>query len=126
MYEVSEAIAGFLDYIEMAKREHETAHEAVGIEDKRLQDLLHVLEFAEYENEKRRAGTRLQQSRRERRRQKDKVKRLELLVKFCDEPGNKKTLNRMRQMLGEQRKDEKYLNGERVYKPRMGVDQNEK
>lgn len=126
MQEVSEAITAFLNYIEQAKTEYTTAHEAVGTEDKRLQDLLHELEFAENENKKRRAGTKLQQSRRERRRQKDKVKRLERLVKFCNEPENKKTLNRMRQMLGEQRKEEKYLNGKRVYKPRMEAGKNEK
>ncbi len=126
MQEVSEAITAFLNYIEQAKTEYTTAHEAVGTEDKRLQDLLHELEFAENENKKRRAGTKLQQSRRERRRQKDKVKRLERLVKFCNEPENKKTLNRMRQMLGEQRKEEKYLNGKRGYKPRMEAGKNEK
>lgn len=117
--EVSEVVAEFLNYLDQVKVEYQAAHDAVGMEDKRLQDLLHQLEFAENENEKRRAGTILQQSRRERRRQKDKVKRLERLVKFCNEPENKKTLNRLRQMLGEQRKEEKYLNGERVYKPRM-------
>lgn len=126
MQEVSEAITAFLNYIEQAKAEYRAAHEAVGMEDKRLQDLLHELEFSENENEKRRAGTRLQQSRRERRKQKDRVKRLELLVRFCNEPENKKTLNKMRQMLGEQRKEEKYLNSERIYKPRIEVDMNEK
>lgn len=117
--EVSEVIAEFLDYVDWAKEAYQAAHCAVGVEDKRLQDLLHQLEFSENENEKRRAGTRLQQSRKERRRQKDRVKRLELFVKFCNEPEHKKTLNKMRQMLGAQRKEEKYLNSERVYKPRM-------
>ncbi len=117
--EVSEVIADFLNYVDQVKAEYQEAHAAVGIEDKRLQDLLHALEFAENENEKRRAGTRLQQSRRERRKRKDEVKRLETLVEFWDKPDNKKTLDRMRQLLGKQRKEEKYLNGERVYKPRM-------
>ncbi len=77
------------------------------------------MEFAENENEKRRAGTRLQQSRKERRRQKDEVKRLRLMVEFWNEPENKKTLNRLRQLLGRQRKEEEYLNSDRIYKPRM-------
>lgn len=117
--EVSEVITNFLNYIDRVKAEYQAAHTAVGIEDKRLQDLLHALEFAEDENEKRRAGTRLQQSRRERRRRKDDVKRLRLLAEFWNEPENKKTLNRLRQLLGRQRKEEEYLNSERVYKPRM-------
>lgn len=124
--EVSEVITNFLNYVDQVKAEYQDAHTAVGVEDKRLQDLLHALEFAEDENEKRRAGTRLQQSRRERRRRKDDVKRLRLLVEFWNEPENKKTLNRLRQLLGRQRKEEEYLNGERVYKPRMEVKRNEK
>ena len=85
----------------------------------RLQDLLHGLEFAADENEKRRAGTKLQQSRRTRRQEKDEVKRLELIVKFFDEPNPKNTLNKMRQLLGKQRKEEEYLNGERHYNNRI-------
>lgn len=117
--EVSEVIAGFLNYVDRVKAEYQAAHAAVGVEDKRLQDLLHALEFSEGENEKRRAGTKLQQSRRERRRQKDEVMRLRLMVEFWNEPENKKTLNRLRQLLGRQRKEEEYLNSDRIYKPRM-------
>ncbi len=122
--EVSEVIAGFLNYVDQVKAEYQAAHTAVGIEDKRLQDLLHALEFAENENEKRRAGTKLLQSRKERRKQKDEVKRLRLMVEFWNEPANKKTLNGLRQLLGRQRKEEEYLHSERIYKPRMEVSKN--
>lgn len=84
--EPSEVLADFLSYIDQCRHDYQAAHDAVGIEDKRLQDLLHGLEFAADENEKRRAGTKLQQSRRIRRQEKDEVKRLELIVKFFDEP----------------------------------------
>ena len=77
------------------------------------------MEFAENVNEKRRSGTKLQQSRRERRRQKDEVKRLRLLIEFFNDPANKSTLNKMRQLLGRQRKEEEFLNGDRIYKPRV-------
>ncbi len=117
--EVSEVLEEFLNYIDQCRDEYQAAHDAVGVEDKRLQDLLHDLELAKGENEKRRAGTRLQQSRRERRRNKDEVKRLRLVVEFFQEPAHKNTLNKMRQLLGRQRKEEEYLNGERVYKPRV-------
>ena len=90
-----------------------------GIEDKRLQDLLHEMEFADGENAKRRAATKLQQSRRERRRQKDEVQRLEPIVNFFGELNHKNTLKKMEQLLGKQRKVEEYLNGERVYYPRV-------
>lgn len=117
--EPSEILADFLNYIDQCRHDYQAAHDAVGTEDKRLQDLLHGLEFAEDENEKRRAGTRLQQSRRERRRRKDEVKRLEMIVRFFDEPTHKGTLNKMRQLLGKQRKEEEYLNGERHYNKRV-------
>ena len=109
----------FLNYIDQCRNAYQLAQGAVELEDKRLQDLLHELEFAENVNEKRRSGTKLQQSRRERRRQKDEVKRLRLLIEFFNDPANKSTLNKMRQLLGRQRKEEEFLNGDRIYKPRV-------
>lgn len=55
----------------------------------------------------------------ERRRQKDEVMRLELIVSFFDEPQNKKVLNNLRQLMGRQRKQEEFLNSKREYKPRV-------
>ena len=80
--EPSEVLSEFLSYIDRIRYDYKTAHDAVKKEEKRLQDLLHELEFAEGENKKRRAGTKLQQSRRNRRRQKDEMMRLELVVHF--------------------------------------------
>lgn len=117
--EPSEVLSEFLNYIDRIRYDYKAAHDAVKKEEKRLQDLLHGLEFATDENEKRRAGTKLQQSRRTRRQEKDEVKRLELIVKFFDEPNPKNTLNKMRQLLGKQRKEEEYLNGERHYNNRI-------
>ena len=69
--EVSKVLQDFLNYIDQCRSEYLAAYDAVGTEDSRLQDLLHELEFAPDENNKRRAGTKLQQSRRERRQKKD-------------------------------------------------------
>lgn len=115
----SDILSDFLNYISDCKEEYQAAYEAVGKEDKRLQDLLHELEFAPDENNKRRAGTKLQQSRRERRRRKDEMMRLELIVNFFNEPPHKSTLNKMRQLLGRQRKQEEFLDGDRHYNPRV-------
>ena len=117
--EVSDVLQEFLNYIDQCRNAYQLAQGAVELEDKRLQDLLHELEFAENVNEKRRSGTKLQQRRRERRRQKDEVKRLRLLIEFFNDPANKSTLNKMRQLLGRQRKEEEFLNGDRIYKPRV-------
>lgn len=117
--EPSEGLSEFLTYIDRIRYDYKAAHDAVKKEEKRLQDLLHDIEFAEGENEKHRAGTRLQQSRRSRRRKKDEMMRLELVVQFFDEPTQKSTINKMRQLLGKQKKQEEFLNGERHYNPRV-------
>jgi len=117
--EPSEVLSEFLAYIDRIRYDYKAAHDAVKREEKRLQDLLHDIEFADGENEKRRAGTRLQQSRRSRRRKKDEMMRLELVVQFFDEPTQKSTINKMRQLLGKQRKQEEFLNGERHYNKRV-------
>ena len=95
------------------------AHEAVGKEDKRLQDFLHELEFAKDRSERNKVSTKFQKSRRERRRQKDEVQRLELLVEFFNSQNHKNTFNKMRQLVGNQSKREAYLNGERHYNKRV-------
>lgn len=116
--EPSEVLSDFLNYIDRCRYDYQQAHDAVKKEEKRLQDLLHELEFSEGENEKRRGATKLVQSRRTRRRKKDEMMRLELVVQFFDEPTAKSALNKMRQLLGRQRKQEEFLDGERHYNPR--------
>lgn len=117
--EPSDVLTDFLNYIDCCRARYQAAQDAVKKEEKRLQDLLHELEFAENENAKRRVATKLQQSRRERRQQKDEMMRRELVVDFFNEQANKGTLNKMRQLLGRQRKQEEYLDGERHYNPRV-------
>lgn len=65
-YQPSEVLQGFLDYVDQIKAEYQSAREAVGKEDKRLQDLLHELEFAEDKAARNRVATKFQRSRRER------------------------------------------------------------
>ena len=82
--EASEVLSDFLKFVRRCEDDYQAAREAVGVEDKRLQDLLHEMEFADGENAKRRAATKLQQSRRERRRQKDEVQRLEPIMRYTE------------------------------------------
>ena len=86
----------------------------VNEEDRKLQDLLHEMEFAPGRTERNQAAARLQRSRRIRREYKDIVKWNERIVKFFEEPKSRDTLNRMRQLLGLQRKEEEYLLSERI------------
>ena len=117
--EPSEVLSDFLNYIDRIRYEYKAAEDAMKTEDKRLQDLLHELEFAEDKAARNRVATKLQRSRRERRHQKDEMMRLELIVQFFDEQTPKSTVNKMRQILGRQRKKEEYLNGERHYNKRV-------
>ena len=109
----------FLGWVEECRDRYTAACEAVSHEERRLQDLLHEMEFAPNRNERNRAATKLQQSRRLRRKNKDILQRNEEVVKFFEEQGQKGLLKRMRQLLGKQRTVESYLDGKRVYKPRV-------
>lgn len=61
----------------------------------------------------------LKDSRKARRAAKDEVLMLENIVKFFEEPQNRKVLNQMGQLLGRQKKQEKMLLSERTYTPRV-------
>lgn len=117
--EISEVLQDFLNYIDICRNEHASAEDGVKKEDRRLQDLLHELEFAETREARNKVATKFQQSRRERRRQKDELMRRQLIVDFFNEPQNKIVLNQLRQLLGRQRTQEEFLNGKREYKPRV-------
>lgn len=120
--EASEALSEFLDFLDACESQYQAARDAVGLEDRRLQDLLHELEFAQDKAERNRVATKFQRSRRERRKQKDEVQRLELIVNFFNEQNHKNTVKKMRQLLGRQRKEEEFLKGKRTYKPRVKAD----
>ena len=88
----AQALEEFLSYYDESILEYRYACDKVVEEDKRLQDFLH-----------------------------DMAKMNEKLVKFFEDQKNRDTLNRLRQLLGQQRKEEEYLLGERTYKPRAGM-----
>lgn len=115
----AEELEGFLNFVDTCIGAYKIAYDAVNEEDRRLQDLVHAIEFAPDKSERNRAATRMQQSRRLRRKNKDIVQMNERLVKFFEDQNNRATLNRMRQLLGQQRKEEDFLKGKRVYKPRV-------
>lgn len=117
----AEELTEFLNYIDAAVHEYRYAYDIVNGEDRRLQDLLHEMEFAEDRTERNRVAARLQKSRRLRRENKDIVQKNERLVKFFEDQKNRETLNRMRQLLGQQRKEEEFLKSKRIYKPRVEV-----
>lgn len=108
----------FLKFIDECESEYSLAFELVGKEDRRLQDLVHEMEFAPDKLARNRIATKLHHSRVQRRENKDIVQLNEEIVKFFGEKQNRETINRMRQLLGQQRKKEEYLNSERHYNKR--------
>ena len=115
---VSEEIKRFIDFVDESRKEYSSAMDKMHLEEKRLQDFLHAIEFEPTAKGRSKITTKLHKSRQERRRQKDTVEELEELVRFFQEPQHKKTLDQMTQLLGRIRKVEKY-HAERQYKPRV-------
>ncbi len=115
----SKHLEDFLNFLDQCAREYQYAYDNVSKEDRRLQDLLHEMEFAADKAERNRVATKLQGSRRECRRNKDMVKLYEKIVRFSEDQSNRRTINLLRQLLGQQRKEEEYLQGNRVYKKRV-------
>lgn len=114
----SERIEQLLSYITDCKKEYEQAKELVKTEENKLQDFLHEIEFTVDKNERNRLATQLQQSRRIRRQNKDRMQELEFIINFCGEATNRKVLNSLRQLLKNQKAREEYLHGERHYNKR--------
>ncbi len=115
----SDMLSSFLTFIDQACREYHLASDEVGKEDKKVQDYIHMIEFAQDKAERNRNATALQRSRRYRRQQKDKTILYGEVVKFFEDPSNKKFLNSLKQLLGRQRKEEEYLKSDRVYHKRV-------
>lgn len=115
----SEVLEQFLSWEAECEKSYKEASAAMMQEERRLQDLLHELEFSQNQKECSKVAARLRQSRKLRRKYKDIVKRNEMVVKFFEEQSSRGMLKRMKQLAGRQRTEEQYLDGERLYKPRM-------
>ncbi len=115
----SEVITEFLNFLEASKNEYEAAYADVGAEDKKAQTFLHDLEFAPNKNERNKVATRFQQSRRTRRKAKDRVKLYEHIHNFYMDKQNQNLIKALRQLQNEQITEEKYLFGDREFKNRV-------
>lgn len=117
----SEEIKRFLKFLEESKKIYKESYQAVGIEDKRGQDLLHAIEFEPVSDNWDRLCRKLKDSRLVRRKNKDAVEILEPIIEFINDPRNEKTLHLLPQVLGSVRKiEERHQN--RTYRPRVEND----
>ena len=115
----SEVITEFLNFLEMSKNEYEAAYADVGAEDRKEQTFLHDLEFAPNKNERNKVATRFQQSRKTRRKAKDRVQLYEYINNFYTDKQNQNLIKALRRLQNEQITREKYLFGNREFKNRV-------
>lgn len=115
----SEVIKEFLNFLETAKNEYESAYSDVGVEDRKEQTFLHDLEFAPNKNERNKVATRFQQSRKTRRKAKDRAQLYECVSNFYTDKQNQNLIKALRRIQNEQITREKYLFGNREFKNRV-------
>jgi len=102
----SDIITAFLNLIIQSENEYQFALELQRTEEKKTQDVLHMLELDNLNyKERAKLATQLKNIRQKRRRYKDEVEELECIVQFKKE--NKNLVNMLTQLLGKQRKVEK-------------------
>lgn len=115
----SEIVTQFLNFFETSKHEYESAYADVGKEDSRTQTFLHDMEFAPNRNERNKVAARFQQSRRTRRKAKDRAQLYEYINNFYTDRQNQNFFKALRRLQNEQAAREKYLFGNREFKNRV-------
>lgn len=114
----SEVIQEFVEYLNVTKDAYEQAKQKCEEYDsvERLIHWAHKFEFAKDKLERNRLATAYQKERQERRKFKDVCDTYETVYKFITSENNKSTLGRMKSMLNIQKRQEDYVDGDRVYK----------
>lgn len=115
----SEIITEFLNFLESAKNEYESAYADVGAEDRKEQTFMHDIEFAQNEDDLYEIAERCQKSRRARRSAKDKTLLYEHIMNFYTYEKNQSLIKSLRRLQNEQITREKYLFGNREFKNRV-------
>lgn len=115
----SEQITNFLNFVSAAQSHYKFCDEEMRKQEQLTQDYLHSLELDDLKcNERSKIATKLATNRKDRRYYKDRVEELEFIVKFFEDPQNKKMLDKIKQVLGETRKAENY-HKDRTYIPKI-------
>ena len=115
----SEQITNFINFITTAQSHYKFCKEEQERQEALTQDYLHSLELDGLNcSERSKLATKLATNRKDRRYYKDRVEGLEFIVKFFEDPQNKKMLDKIKQVLGETRKAENY-HKDRTYIPKI-------
>jgi hypothetical protein len=115
----SEYISEFLNFITAVQKSYPFCVEEMKTQEKLTQDYLHCLELDGLKcDERSKIATKLMINRKDRRYWKDRSEELEPIVNFCADPQNKKVLDKLTQVLGACRTQEK-RHQDRIYIPRV-------
>ena len=115
----SEYISEFLNFVSEAQSHYKFCYEEMETQDKLTQDYLHMLELDDLKcSERSKLATKLAINRKDRRYYRDRVEELEPIVRFFEDPQNKKVLDKLKEVLGQTRKAENYHKN-RIYIPRV-------
>lgn len=115
----SEYISEFLNFVAEAQSQYRFCSDEVNNQDKLTQDYLHSLELDGLKRDERsKVATKLAINRMDRRYYKDRAEELEPIVEFFEDPQNKKILDKMKQVLGATRNQEK-RHIDRHYMPKI-------
>ena len=122
----SNYLSEFLSFISEAQSHYKFCIDEMETQDKLTQDFLHSLELDDLKcKERSKLATQLSINRKDRRYFKDRIEELEPIVKFFDEPQNKRVLDKLTNVLGEIRKAERY-HKYRTYIPKTLKEKKEK
>lgn len=119
MIKPSKEIENFIKFVEQYKKLYNFEYENVGAEDKKTQTFLHDIEKTSTAKERSKIATQIHKSRNARRESKDMVLLTEKINEFFNDKQHQYNLNKLSQLLGEQRKVENYVYSEREYKKRV-------
>lgn len=114
----SQQIGEFLSFLKDCQDEYKECVSEVWKFDKKKQDQLHDLEFANNYEERCRVATRVHTERVERRKYKDRAEMTKEIADFCADKQNKQFLDRLRGLMEKQQRTEEYLTGDRHYNRR--------
>lgn len=116
----SDYIESFLEFFKDSKEEYEQNIQEVWKHDKKKQDQLHDLEFANNYDERCKIATRIHNERVQRRQYKDRAEMTEEIAAFYSDKKNKPFFEGLKALLEKQKKTEEYLLNERHYNRRGG------
>lgn len=116
----SDYIESFLEFFKDSKEEYERNIQEVWKHDKKKQDQLHDMEFADNYKERCKIATRIHNERVQRRQFKDRAEMVEEIAAFYSDKKNKPFFEGLKALLEKQKKTEEYLMNERHYNRRGG------